>query len=268
MASAFGTALKEWRGHRHLSQLDLATEAGVSQRHLSFLETGRSRPSREMVVHLGTTMDLGLRDINGLLDAAGFAPVYPETALDEPALDDVRSVLEALLAAHEPFPAYIIDRHWNLVMTNSTGGILTSAISGADGFDTGSNMLRLSLHPDGIRPHIVNWEAAATVTLHRLEREVAHRPGDRVLADLLAEVRTYPGIADLPARASLPDGTDLVIPVHLRSPLGDLRFITTIATIGAAHDVTLEELRLEALLPADGPTREALERIVAAVSAG
>lgn len=258
MPSTFGTALREWRGHRHLSQLDLATEAGVSQRHLSFLETGRSKPSREMVIHLGMTLDLALRDINGLLTAAGFAEAYPETGLDDPDLDQVRSVLETLLAAHEPYPAYVIDRHWDLVLTNTTGSLLTG-VGGEGPVGSGANLVRLALAPGGLRDHILNWEAAATVLLHRLEREVIHRPEDRDLMELLAEVRGYPGVADLPTRPTVPDGSELVVPLELRTPLGDLRLITTIATIGAAYDVTLEELRLETLLPADAAS-EALLR--------
>lgn len=258
MPSSFGTALKEWRGHRHLSQLELATEAGVSQRHLSFLETGRSKPSREMVIHLGTTLELPLRDINGLLTSAGFAEAYPETGIDEPALDQVRSVLETLLAAHDPYPAYVIDRHWNLVLTNTTGSLLVSMGNPAE---SEPNLLRLALHPDGLRDHVLNWEAAATVVLHRLEREVIHRPEDAGLADLLAEVRTYPGIGDLPERPTMPDGSELVVPLEVRTPLGDLRLITTITTIGAAHDVTLEELRLETLLPADAGTDQLLRAL-------
>ncbi len=257
MPSTFGTALKEWRGHRHLSQLALAAEAEVSQRHLSFLETGRARPSREMVIHLGTTLDLSLRDINGLLTAAGFAEAYPEHRLDDPDLDHVRSVLEAVLAAHEPYPAYVIDRHWNLVLTNTTGSILTSL--GGPHPDGTTNLLRLSLGPGGLRDHILNWASVATVLLHRLEREVIHRADDRGLVDLLAEVRGYPGVADLPERPTVPDGSELVVPIELRTPLGDLRMITTIATIGAAFDLTLEELRLETLLPADAES-EALLR--------
>lgn len=256
----FGSSLREWRRRRHLSQLDLAVEADVSQRHLSFLETGKSKPSREMVVHLAVTLDVPLRERNRLLVAAGFAPSYPERRLDEPAMDQVRRVLEALLAAHQPFPAFVVDRRWDLVLANEVGSVLTGMVAGDPAL--GGNLMRLSLHPDGIRPMVTNWEAAATVLLHRLEREVADRPSDDVLAGLLAEVRGYPGVDRLPDRPSLPDGSELLVPVDLRTPLGDLSFFTTITTIGAPFDLTLEELRLETLLPANPETEAALRSIV------
>jgi transcriptional regulator with XRE-family HTH domain len=260
MTTDFGSTLRAWRRRRHLSQLDLAVEADVSQRHLSFLETGKSKPSREMVVHLASTLDVPLRERNRLLVAAGFAPRYPERGLDEPAMDQVRHVLELLLAAHQPFPAFVVDRRWDLVMANGVATALTGLVAGDAGL--GDNLMRLSLHPDGIRPMVANWEAAATVLVHRLEREVADRPTDQGLADLLAEVSGYPGVAELPDRPSLPDGSELLVPLDLRTPLGDLSFFTTITTIGAPFDVTLEELRLETLLPADAATEATLRSLV------
>ena len=256
--SSFGAALREWRNHRHLSQLDLATRAGVSQRHLSFLETGRSKPSREMVVHLGVVLDLPHRETNQLLDAAGFSAAYPETGLDAPAMDQVRHVLESLLSAHEPYPAFVVDRRWDLVLTNRVGQRLVDGLGGS----VGTNLIRLGLHPDGIRTHVANWEEAAAVLVHRLESEVVHSPEDEALADLLAEVRTYPGIAELPERPTVPDGSELLVPLQLSTPFGEMSLFTTITTIGAAHDITLEELRLETLLPAD-PETEALLRAIA-----
>lgn len=259
MSTAFGTSLREWRHHRRLSQLDLAVAADVSQRHLSFLETGKSKPSREMVIHLGVVLDLPLRDRNRLLDAAGFAPAYPEHGLDEPALDQVRRVLEQMLEAFEPFPAYVIDRRWDLVMTNRVGSTLISTLVSDP--DLAANLARLTFHPDGLRRSVANWPEAATVLLHRLEREAVHRADDADQAALLDEVRSYPGVAELPERPSMPDGSELLVPLVVASPMGELRLFTTIATIGAPHDVTLEELRLEALLPADEATAEALRRL-------
>lgn len=258
----FGDELRRWRTARRMSQLELAVAAEVSQRHVSFLETGRSKPSPEMVVHLGGVLDLSLRDQNALLAAAGYAPAFAERDLDDPELDQVRSVLETILAAHAHYPAYIVDRGWDLVMANEATGLLTALLPPDTPSEIASNILRASLHPDGIRPHVVDWERFATALLHRLEREVAHRPHDERLAALAAEVRGYPGVADLPTRPVLPDGSDLLLPVHARVAEVDLRFFTTIATIGAPFDVTLEELRLETLLPADEATeaflREAL----------
>ena len=251
--TTFGDELRRWRATRRMSQLDLAVAAEVSQRHVSFLETGRSKPSPEMVVHLATSLDLALRDQNALLITAGFAPAYPERGLDDPELDQVRSVLETLLAAHAHFPAYVVDRGWDIVLANPAATLVTAFGDDADPAIAG-NAMRLVLHPDGIRDLVVNWEQLATALLHRFDREVAHRPHDDRLAALAHEVAGYPGVGQLPDRPVLPTGEDLLVPVHIRLDDLDLRFFTTIATIGAPFDVTLEELRLETLLPADEAT--------------
>ena len=249
----FGDELRRWRTTRRMSQLDLAVAAEVSQRHVSFLETGRSRPSPEMVVHLATALDLALRDQNALLVSAGFAPAYPERGLDDPELDQVRGVLHTLLTAHGHFPAYVVDRGWDIVLANPAASLVAAL---GDGIDpaVGGNAMRLVLHPEGIRDLIVNWEQLAAALLHRFEREVAHRPHDGRLTALADEVAGYPGVAELPDRPMLPTGDDLLVPVHVRLDDVDLRLFTTIATIGAPFDVTLEELRLETLLPADEAT--------------
>jgi transcriptional regulator with XRE-family HTH domain len=237
-----------------MSQLDLAVAAEVSQRHVSFLETGRSRPSPEMAIHLGRSLDLSLRDCNALLAAAGYAPAYPERELDDPDLDQLRGVLTTLLEAYEPFPAYVVDRRWDLVMTNAAATLLTGLVDPPPPPEVAANALRLTLHPRGLRPLITNWDQVALSLVRRLGREVTHRPFDTQLAALLDEVRTYPGVDALPRRSPLPSGEDLVVPVELRLGPTPLRFFTTITTIGAAHDITLEELRLETLLPADPET--------------
>jgi transcriptional regulator with XRE-family HTH domain len=265
----FGHVLKEWRELRRVSQLQLSATADVSQRHLSFLETGRAAPSREMVTHLATILEVPLRDRNTWLAAAGYASIYPETNLNEPAMEQVRSVLEQILTAHQPFPAYVVDRCWDVILTNQSATTLTARlVNPAAASNFGGNVLRLSLHPDGLRHHLLNWEQAATTLLDRLEREVAQRPNDRTLGALLTEVRDYPGIADLPTRTTFPGGQDLAIPLHIHTPHLELRLFTTIATIGAAHDITLEELRLETLLPADPETETALRRLAADTSTG
>ena len=263
MTPTSGDVLRQWRKARRFSQLELSVTAGVSQRHLSFLETGRSTPSREMVIHLGTILDVPLRDRNAWLAAAGYAAVYTEQGLDEPAMDQVRHVLEVLLNAHQPFPAYVVDRAWNLVMTNPPATALTAMIVPPDKaalFE--GNIMRLFMHPAGIREHVVNWESAAAALMRRLERELAERPGDTALTSLLEEVRAYPGVDQLPNRPELPSGSDLLVPLHVRTPVGEMRLLTTIATIGAPFDVTLEELRLETLLPAN-PETEAILRSLA-----
>ncbi len=262
-ALPFGDALRHWRTARRRSQLELANAADVSQRHLSFLETGRSRPSREMVVHLAIALNLGLRDRNALLVSAGFAPAYTESALDSPDLDEVRGVLQQLLDAHGPFPAYVVDRQWDLVLANEAAMALTAL------FDpnrlitrVGPNVMRLLLHPDGARHAIANWPEVAEYTLRRLVREVVDRPGDTAAAALLAEVVGYEGVPDPDATPALPTGDELLIPVVVDLPSGDrVRLFTTIATIGAPFDITLEELRIETLLPADAASADLLRRL-------
>lgn len=262
MAPPFGENLKQWRRARRFSQLELAATAGVSQRHLSFLETGRSEPSREMVIHLATVLDVPLRDRNRWLAAAGYAAVYPERSLDEPAMEQIRRVLELILTAHEPFPAYVVDPTWDVVMTNRAAGALTARlVDPAAAVKFGGNVLRLSLHPDGLRPHLVNWEEVAGALLDRLARETVERPTDRALLALFEEVSGYPGVADLAGRSGPPRAGDLMVPLHFRFEEGDLRLFTTIATIGAPYDVTLEELRLETLLPADADSESLLRHL-------
>ena len=258
----FGDELRDWRDRRRCSQLDLAAKADVSQHHISFLETGRSKPSREMVLHLAGVLDVPLREQNALLMAAGFAPQYAERGLDDPDLDQVRHVLEVLLAAHDPFPAYVVDRAWNIVLGNDAAMLfVTKLVDPSALAELGVNVLRLCLHPDGMRSSIVNWEEAAPSIVRRLTREVADRPGDETLAALLEEVSAYPGIGNISTAPSLPTGDDLLIPLHIRTEEIELRFFTTIATIGAPFDITLEELRLETLLPADLPTEKTLREM-------
>lgn len=257
---SFGEELRRWREARRLSQLALAGEADVSQRHLSFLENGKSRPSREMVLHLARVLDLPLREQNTLLTTAGYAAEYAERGLDDPDLDQVRHVLETVLEAHGPIPAYVVDRGWDLVLAN-TAALELAPRAGLDPPpEVAANVMRTCLHPEGIRPKVRNWERFATVLMHRLERELVESPFDERLGDLMIEARGYPGCAELPDRPPLPSGTELLVPLHLDTAEGPLRFISTIATIGAPFDVTLEELRIETLLPADRATEAALRR--------
>ncbi len=260
-AARFGDLLRSRRRAARLSQLDLAVAAGVSQRHISFLETGRSLPSREMVVHLAVALDVPLRERNVWLTAAGYAPLYPERSLDEPSMGHLRHVLERLLDAHRPFPAYVVDRRWNIVLANTAAGRLTALLVDPAGADFAQgNIARLTLHPEGLRPHIANWRQVASVLVQRLEREAAHRPGDDEMAALLDEVRSYPEVADLD-QPELPTAVLLAVPLHLRHPEFELELLTTITTFGAAWDVTLEELRLETLLPADPASEDTLRRL-------
>jgi transcriptional regulator with XRE-family HTH domain len=265
-AQAFGSELKRWRTVRRFSQLELATRSDVSQRHLSFLETGRSAPSREMVIHLAMILDVPLRDRNHLLEAAGFAPVYPHTELTAPAMRQVRKVLEFILSAHEPNPAIVIDRRWDVVMSNEAAGRLTAALvdPSTAPIDGGVNVARLTFHPEGLRTCTVGWDATAADVLARLERDANHRSGDDTLENLLHEVLEYPGVAELDRKRESPTPEDLLLPVHYRTEALEVRLFSTIATLGAPFDITLEELRLETFFPADATSAAALDALARA----
>ncbi len=253
----FGSALRWWRNARRFSQLQLAAAAEVSSRHISFLETGKAKPSREMVVHLALVLDLPLRDQNVLLNAAGFAPAYPHSDFDGPEMNDVREVLKRILDAHAPNPAVVIDRRGELVDSNAAALHLLANTIPADSpaLQPTVNVNRVVLHPEGTRPRTKNWPDLGANMLQRLERECAHRPADEQLQALLDEVLNYPGVAELRRRAALPTGADLLIPIELTTFDGHtLNLVNTIATVGAPYDVTLDELRMETFFPADDDT--------------
>ncbi len=256
----YASALKTWRSTRRLSQLELATVADVSQRHVSFLETGRAKPSREMVIHLAIALDVPLRERNAMLAAAGYAPEYPETQLTEPALDQVRGVLETILRSHEPFPAIVVDRGWDVVLSNEAATRFTTSMVDptSPAVADGVNAIKLVLHPAGVREYIVNWEQVAATAVARIDHEIANRPTDSVLLELRDEILGYPGVAELRGAPRQPGPDDLLIPVHYRVDGIDLRLFSTIATIGEAHDITLEELRLESFFAADAETEQLL----------
>jgi transcriptional regulator with XRE-family HTH domain len=256
-APPVGRLLREWRTRRHLSQLELAAQADISTRHLSFIETGRSQPSREMVLHLGEQLEIPLRERNALLTAAGYAPLYRESELDAPDMQPVRDAIDNVLRAHEPYPALVVDRAWNLVAANATVGMLMQGI--APWLLTPPvNVMRASLHPDGLAPRIVNLEQWASHLLTRLDRQVL-LSGDRDVAALLEELRSYP---DVPARATFPEleGAEKVfVPLRLEATGGTvLTFFSTVTTFGTALDVTLAELSIESFFPADEATTRAL----------
>jgi transcriptional regulator with XRE-family HTH domain len=252
-----GTLLRGWRARRRLSQLDLALQAGVSQRHLSFMEIGRAKPSREMVMRLAAELDVPLRDRNAMLLAAGYAPVYPETPLGDDALLPVRHALAKILSSHEPFPAVIFDRGWDLVWSNEPArAILTAGVAPAL-LTPRPNAMRVSLHPDGLAPRITNLAEYASHLLTRLQRQAAFAP-DSVVAELYDEVCAYPTIAEHPKSHS-PPATPLVAPLRLRALDGqELSFFSTVATFGTALDITVAELSIESFFPADKRTDAAL----------
>jgi transcriptional regulator with XRE-family HTH domain len=252
---SLGTLLRQWRGQRRLSQLDLAARAGVSARHLSFVETGRSRPSRELVLHLAEHLDVPLRERNAFLLAAGFAPLYRQRAMDAAEMGPVREALDAVLEGHEPFPAIVVDRHWTLVSANRPAGELLSEGVAPRLLTPPVNVLRVSLHPDGLAPRVVNFPAYAGHLVDRLRRE-AEAYGDPQLVALHDELVGYPGVIGSPAPADT--AGQVVMPLRLRMGEATLSFFSTLATFGTARDITVEELAIEQFFPADRATAEVL----------
>jgi transcriptional regulator with XRE-family HTH domain len=256
----FGDYLREWRQRRRLSQLDLALEAEISTRHLSFLETGRSQPSREMVQLLAEKLDMPLRERNVMLASAGFAPVYSTRSLDDPALQSMREAIDLVLKGHEPYPALAVDRHWSLVTAN---GALLSLVQGVDPalLKPPVNVLRLSVHPAGLGRRIVNFSEWRDHLIARLHHQV-NVTGDAVLSALIEELRAYP-IPDAARRSAnlKADHASIVVPLQLMTEEGVLTFFSTTTVFGTPVDVTLSELAIEAFFPADPQTASALRRM-------
>lgn len=245
--SDVGVRLREWRTTRRMSQLELSAQAGVSARHLSFVETGRSRPTREMILRLAGPLAVPLRSQNELLLAGGYAPAHPETDLNGPALAAVLSSLRDVLAGHEPYPAVLVDRHWTMVDANGAVARLTAGCA-ARLLEPPVNVLRLSLHPEGMAPRIGNLAEWRTHVLHRLDRQ-ATATADPVLRSLHAELSGYPG-----GTRDLEPDKSLVVPLRF----DDLTFFSVTSVLGTPLDVTLQELAIESFLPADAVTAAAL----------
>ena len=257
---AIGTLLRDWRKRRHLSQLGLVLEAGVSSRHLSFVETGRSRPSAELVMHLADALDVPLRERNGLLLAAGYAPAYGQRDLAEPEMGSVREALDRVLVGHEPYPALVVDRHWGMIAGNRAVALLTAGVA-AHLLEPPVNVLRLALAPDGLALRVVNLGEWRAHLLDRLGRQTVVS-GDPALSVLYEELAAYPG----DTRSPPPDLTASEVAVPLRLHDGDggeLAFISTITTFGTAVDVTVSELSIEAFFPADETTAGKLRAMAA-----
>jgi transcriptional regulator with XRE-family HTH domain len=250
-APVFGSLMREWRQRRRLSQLDLAIEADVSPRHVSFIETGRSTPSRAMVLRLATVLDVPLREQNRLLMAAGLAPVYAERPLDDPDMAAVREGVERVLNAYNPFPCVVIDRAWQIVHANAGAGVLLDGV--APHLLERANALRIALHPEGLAPRIRNLAQWRHHLIERLRREAAVS-GSTELSELLAEIESYPGGFE-----EIRDLGGVAVPLELTTPQGQLlRFLSTVTTFGTALDLTAAELSIEAFLPADEATAAAL----------
>jgi transcriptional regulator with XRE-family HTH domain len=259
--TAIGEHLREWRQRRRMSQLDLACEAEVSTRHLSFMETGRAQPSREMVLRLAERLDVPLRERNAMLVAAGFAPMFPQRGLDDPALASARRAVDLILKGHEPFPALAVDRDWNMVAANRmVAPLMASAAPELRAEPV--NIMRLSLHPDGLAPRIVNLAEWRAHLLERLRRDV-EVTADPKLGELLAEVQAYPAPPGARFRQAANDFTGIAVPFQFASPAGVLSFYSTTTVFGTPVDVTLSELMLETFFPADEAT-SAYVRILAA----
>ncbi|ONI92559.1 transcriptional regulator [Saccharothrix sp. ALI-22-I] len=251
--NSFGDLLRQWRQRRRLSQLDLAIDAEISARHLSFLETGRAQPSRAMTLLLADRLDVPLRERNHLLLAAGYAPVHPERSLDDPQMSPARAVLDAFLAGHEPNPALVVDRQWNLLLANQAAGLFLEGAA-PELIEPPINVLRLTLHPDGLARRLANLDEVRDHLLHRLAREAAFT-GDPELAALHEELSGYG-----PTRTSPDPVHEIALPIRIRDGEQVLNFLSTITTFGTALDVVLAELTIEAFYPADPRTADALLR--------
>ena len=255
--SEVGALIRRWRNARGLSQLALAAESVVSLRHLSFIETGRSSPSRAMVLKLAEVLDVPLRERNSLLLAAGFAPVYRESALDGPELAAVREALDAILAQQEPYPALVMDREWNIRRTNAAAARFFGFLQA--GHDTSApgppNVLRRMFHPEGVRRYVRNWPDVCEALVRRVRREAVGGVTDERAQGILQEVLAYPGVpASLrsldPAVPTLP-----VVPIRYARDGREFDYFSTVTTLGTAQDVTLQELRIECFFPANEATR-------------
>ncbi|MDX2092371.1 MAG: helix-turn-helix transcriptional regulator [Kofleriaceae bacterium] len=264
MADTFGAQLRSWRLARRVSQEALAARAGVSARHLSFVENGRSQPSREVVLALAGALDVPLRERNGLLAAAGFAAAYRASPLDGEELVHLRRALDHVLAQQEPYGAIVVDGRWNVLRMNAGAMRLFEHFppTTPEGMSAARNLVLGSAHPGALQPYLVNWAEVVGELVARLHREVAARPGDDELRKLLASVLAQPDVphawrVPAPGRSAPP-----FITVHLRSPTLDVRLFTMLTSIGTPLDVTAQELHIESYFPADDASETALRRLV------
>jgi transcriptional regulator with XRE-family HTH domain len=255
-----GTLLREWRVRRHRSQMDLALEVGVSPRHLSFVETGRSKASPELLLALAEHLDVPLRERNGILLAGGYAPRFSRTALDSAEMERLLQTLQRILASHDPYPGVVIDRYWNIVIANDSAQRMMEGLP-EHVIGPTPNIFRLSLHPEGLAQRTLNFEEWATYLLGQLHR-AARLTGDEVFSALVAEITEYPnvsGLGDWRLRMS-EDEPELLVPFRLDVGEAELSLFTTITVFGTPQDVTLSELAVELFYPADQPSELWLRR--------
>ena len=253
-----GPLLRDWRQLRRMSQLDLALEAGVSAKHLSFIETGRARPSAQMVLRLADHLDVPLRDRNQLLLAAGYAPIYGQRGLDDPEMGTVRATLELILRSHDPYPAVVVERHWGIVTANHAFNLLTEGAA-PKLLEPPVNVLRLALHPQGLAPRILNFAELRATLLLWLRRQTAST-GDPALQALYDELIQLPDGEPLPQE---PNREEVAVPLRIRCSDSVLSFISTITTFARATDITIAELSIESFYPTDASTAEALRAFAA-----
>lgn len=254
-----GALLRQWRMHRRVSQLELSNEAAISTRHLSFVETGRSQPSRDMVLRIAEHLDVPLRDRNHLLMAAGFAPRYSENDLASPGMASARTAVREILAAHEPYPALAVDRTWNVIETNAAVGVLTQVVSPDLLAERPLNALRMTLHPEGMAPHIANLSQWRAFVLGGLRRS-ALAFADYEMLSLHDELAAYPHHGSDDRQPTDTDANPVYVPLLVQVGDARLSFLAMMATFGTALDVTLSELVIETFLPADAATAAYLAR--------
>lgn len=256
-----GRLVRYWRQARGLSQMALALDVGVSARHLSFVETGRSRPSRSVLLRIAQRLEIPSREQNALLESAGHARQHRETDLADPDLEQVNRVLRFLLDRHQPYSALVVDRHGDIVMSNRAHRALRDFfLSGSDvPPSVRDNLLRLTFHPAALRGRIVNFDVVGPVLLARVERELAEAPSDRRLAELIEEIKSYGPVPPMNPRGDVPAG--LLLPMQLRKGSVNVRLFSVVSTIGAGIDVTLQELRIESFFPADAASEKTLGMI-------
>jgi transcriptional regulator with XRE-family HTH domain len=248
-ASPVGELLRHWRATRRLSQLGLALEASTTARHLSFIESGRSQPSPDMVLRLARALDVPIRERNQLLLAAGYAPLYREAGLESAQAAQVRAALDRMLTAHEPFPAVVMDRHWNVVSANCAADAFFGWLLGERDVEGPANVIRLMFDPEGLRPFVANWEAAAEALIQRVHREAVGGVPDPETLALLDEALAYP---DVPSKWLSPDfGTPAlpIVPVEFEKDGCALSYFSTVTTLGTPQDAMLQEIRLESFFP-------------------
>ncbi|MEO1593569.1 MAG: helix-turn-helix transcriptional regulator [Cyanobacteria bacterium J06632_22] len=266
-STPFGDLLRYWRQQRGVSQLTLSMTSDVSQRHISFLESGRSQPSRDMVLRLGKMLDVPLRSQNQLLTAAGFAPIFTEQSLETPELAPVRQAIDFMLRQQEPYPAIVMDQYWNQIESNRAAQQVFALLMPVEALsecvdDQGRlNLMKATLHPNGLRPVIRNWTDVATQLIHRIHREALAAGEQSITQTLFDQLMNYPDVADCWQRDSERLHPPLLT-VNFATEDYSFNFFTTITTLGTPYDITLQELRIESLFPADERTKHCIESLM------